>query len=162
MPRCLSCLLNAAFHPGANPQLQNRICPLIFFFFPFFFMIILTRIHKEKGKKKSADGFADEQSSPRPRLSVPAPGSREKSGAATKRCSVSPLRFSASCFRSIIARPENTFCRQLPGATVGGATSFLSFVFCLLFFYPPRRHQWNNSRFYISVTLLGVTFNLLH
>ena len=36
--RCLSCLLNAALNPGANPQLQNRIWPLgsLFFFFPLF------------------------------------------------------------------------------------------------------------------------------
>lgn len=47
---CLSCLLNTAFNPGANPQLQNRIWPLIFF--SPFFTIILNRIHKEKGKKK--------------------------------------------------------------------------------------------------------------
>lgn len=35
--------------------------PLVFFP-PFFFMIILNRIHKEKGKK-NADGFTDQQNS---------------------------------------------------------------------------------------------------
>lgn len=45
---CLTLLSNS----GANPILHNRIQPLVFLFSPFFFMIILNRIHKEKGKKE--------------------------------------------------------------------------------------------------------------
>lgn len=45
---CLSRLL----HPGANPQLQHRIWPWLFYFiFSLFFTILLKGIHKEKGKK---------------------------------------------------------------------------------------------------------------
>jgi len=76
-------------------------------------MIILNRIHKEKGKKKKVLMFSQTSKAARDHVSpAQLPGAEGRS-AATK-----PLRFSASCFKSIIARPENTFCHQLPGKPV--------------------------------------------